>query len=148
MFTKHNSIAKITVAVRALTATVGMAQTEDWDIYLTVDNQFDIYFGTPTTTNVTAGGGSAWTTEYHYTATGRLPTDYLYVATASDHHVAQGFIGTFTNVTTSATVNTGSAVWEVFPAGAYAATNTHWPNPWPVSLMPNQTDTSSTENLA
>jgi len=112
---------------------------EDWDIYITVDNQFDVYFGTPTaTTGAVVGGGTDWPTEYHYTAIGRLPTDYLYVATASDQYVAQGFIGTFSNVTLGKTTNTGDDVWEVFPAGAHEETNPYWPSPWPTSLMPTQ----------
>jgi hypothetical protein len=112
---------------------------EDWDMYLTVDNQFDVYFGSPTaTTGAVVGGGTDWPTEYHFTAVDRLPTDYLYVATASDHLVAQGFIGTFTNVTLGKTTNTGDDVWEVFPAGAYVETNPYGTDPWPASLMPTQ----------
>jgi len=117
---------------------VGTIQADDWEMYLTVDNQYDIYFGTPMTTNYFAGGDTTWTTEEGYTATGRLPTDYLYVATASDHYAAQGFIGTFTNTTTNAVISTGDTVWEVFPAGAYAATNPYGPGAWPASLMPTQ----------
>jgi hypothetical protein len=114
---------------------------EDWDMYLTVDNQFAVYFGTPeATTGVSVGGGADWPTEFHFTAEDRQHTDYLYVATASDQFVAQGFIGTFTNLTLSKTTNTGDDVWEVFPAGAYAETNTYWPNPWPASVMPTQTE--------
>jgi len=52
--------------------------------------------------------------------------------------VAQGFIGTFTNLTLEQTTNTGDDVWEVFPAGAYAETNPYWPGAWPSSLMPTQ----------
>jgi hypothetical protein len=129
------AVAAIAIGIGAVTA-----HGDDWDIYLTVDNQFDVYFGTPTTTNYFAGGGNDWTTEYNFTATGRAPTDYLYVSTASDHNVAQGFIGDFTNVTTSASIATGDVVWEVFPAGAYAATNPYGPGNWPASLMPTQTE--------
>jgi hypothetical protein len=124
------------------------AMADNWQIYMTVDNQFDVYFGTPTTTNYYAGGGSSWPTEYSFTALGRLPTDYLYVATASDHNVAQGFIGNFTNTTTSASIATGNVVWEVFPAGAYAATNPYWPSPWPASLMPTQTEVDAAISYA
>ncbi len=128
-----------TLLVVAITGRAVQAQ-ENWDMYLTVDNQFNIYFGTSTTTTVAPGGGNDWTIEYHYQALGQLPTDYLYVATASDQQTAQGFIGTFTNTTTNATISTDNAVWEVFPAGAYAATNPYWPNPWPVSQMPTQAE--------
>lgn len=117
------------------------AGLEDWDMYLTVDNMFDVYFGSPTrTTGEVVGRGNNWQKEYHFTATGRLSTDYMYVATASDHNVAQGFLGTFTNVTLGKTTDTGDSVWEVFPAGAYKATNPHWPNPWPASVMPTQAE--------
>lgn len=120
------------------TIITSVARADNWQAYLTVDNKFDVYFGTPTTTNFYAGGGSSWPTEYSFAATGRLPTDYLYVSTASDQSVLQGFIGTFTNTTTSLTISTGNAVWEVFPAGAYAATNPYSPNPWPAGQMPTQ----------
>jgi hypothetical protein len=108
-------------------------------MYLTVDNMFDVYFGTPTrTTGEVVGRGTDWQTEYHYTAQGRYSTDYMYVATASDHVVAQGFLGTFTNLSLDKTTITGDPVWEVFPAGAYEATNPHWPDAWPPWTMPTQ----------
>ena len=129
------------VALVAGACLAGSAGADDWDMHLTVDNQFDVYFGNSTgTTGSSVGGGNSWSTEYHFTATGQAPTDYLYVATASDQSVAQGFIGEFTNVTTGAQTVTGDSVWEVFPAGAYAATNPYWPNPWPMSLMPIQAE--------
>ena len=114
------------------------ALAEDWDMHLTVDNQFDAYFGTATTTNFYAGRGTDWPTTYHYTAPGRGAGDFLYVATASDQSVAQGFIGVFTNTTRGVTVETGSDVWEVFPAGAYAATNPFGAHNWPANLLPTQ----------
>ena len=126
------------IAAILLIGLAGTLQAEDWEIYLTVDNQYDVYFGTPTITDYFAGGDNTWTTEDSFTATGRLATDYLYVATASDHFAAQGFIGTFTNTTTGNTISTGDTVWEVFPAGAYADTNPYGVGNWPSSLMPTQ----------
>jgi hypothetical protein len=137
-------MTRITTNALAFAAlfSVGLATpvlADNWDMYLTVDNQFDVYFGTATTTtgNV-VGSGNDWQQEYHFTANGQLPTDYLYVATASDHKSAQGFIGVFTNTTTNATVTTGDVAWEVFAAGAHAATNPYWPNAWPSLQMPTQ----------
>ena len=128
------------MAVILLVGITGMTKADDWDIYLTVDNQYDVYFGTPTTTDFYAGGDTVtWTTAEYYQALGRLSTDYLYVATASDHSSAQGFLGTFTNTTTAASISTGDLIWEVFPAGAYAATNPYGAGLWPASLMPTQT---------
>ncbi len=84
------------------------------------------------------GEGTDWTREYSFDAEGMLSTDHLYVATTSDQGGAQGFIGTFTNTTRDRTVATGDAIWEVFPAGAYEATNPDWPEPWPKSVLPTQ----------
>ncbi|MBI4578310.1 MAG: PEP-CTERM sorting domain-containing protein [Planctomycetes bacterium] len=117
----------------------GIAQADNWDAWLTVDNQFDVYFGTPLATNFYAGGGTNWAVSYNFTATGRPPTDYLYVATASDFSVAQGFIGIFTNTTTSTSIVTGSSVWEVFPAGAYLQQIFGMSGSWPYLTMPTQT---------
>ncbi len=128
------------IVVIGLLAMTPLVQADDWDIYITVDNQYDVYFGTPTTTNFFAGGDTNWTTVDYYQALGRLPTDYLYVATASDYSTAQGFIGTFINTTTGNSINTGDLAWEVFPAGAYAATNPYSPGSWPSSLMPTQSE--------
>ena len=134
-----NTIALLALAGILLGPMVGAVGADDWDMYITVDNQYDVYFGTPTTTNFYAGGDNTWTDVEYYQALGRLPTDYLYVATASDHFAAQGFLGTFTNTTTSASISTGDLVWEVFPAGAYAASiDATWPDPWTPSLMPTQ----------
>ena len=136
--TTFSAATALVVALLAIATTAGLVQADDWDIYITVDNQYDVYFGTPTTTNFLAGGDTTWTTVEYYQALGRLPTDYLYVATASDYSTAQGFLGTFTNTTTNATISTGDTIWEVFPAGAYSATNPYGPGLWPVSLMPTQ----------
>ena len=111
---------------------------DNWDIHLTVDNQFDVYYGTPMTTNFHAGYGNSWGTEYHYTATGRPSTDYLYVATASDFSVAQGFIGTFQNTTLNTTLSTGDPGWEVFPAGQYLQQLFGMGGAWPYLTMPTQ----------
>ncbi len=130
-------------------ADAGIFTSEDWDMYLTVDNQFDVYFGTPTrTTDSVVGGGTDWTVEYHFTAEGRAATDYLYVATASDQNVAQGFIGTFANLTRNKVTSTGDNVWQVFPAGAYPETNPYWPSPWPVSQMPTQEQVDTAVSFA
>jgi hypothetical protein len=131
---------KFTIAtlVLGMMSNTSTSQADNWDMYLTVDNQFNAYFGTATTTNFFAGSGNNFMTTYHFTALGRAPTDYFYVVSVSDQDIAQGFIGIFANTTTNKSVQTGSVVWQVFPAGAYAATNPFHPNPWPPSQMPTQ----------
>ncbi len=126
----------------ALLQTVGMPALADvWDIHVTVDNQFDVYFGTNTSTmGGVVGGGTDWTVEYHLQALGQAPTDYMYVATASDAAGAQGFIGVFGNTTTGRTVVTGDPDWQVFAAGTHPQTNPYWPFPWPSLLQPTQSE--------
>ena len=126
----------------ALVAAIGApALADDWTMTITVDNQYDIYFGTPTTTNFFAGGDTTWSTIETYNAFGRASTDYLYVSTASDHSVAQGFIGVFQNITQGTTIKTGNAAWEVFPAGKYLQLiDPSWPTVWPGSVQPTQSE--------
>lgn len=51
----------------------GSARADNWTIHMTVDNQFDCYFGTPTATNFFAGSGNNWQVTYTFNANGRLP---------------------------------------------------------------------------
>lgn len=139
---------KSVLALCGLCAIVAPAMGDDWVINMTVDNQFDVYFGTPSTTNFFAGGGNNWPTTYTITANNRLATDYLYVATASDQNVAQGFLGTFVNTTTNLVTDTGDAVWEVFPAGQYLQQMGLGSGPWPASLMPTQAQVDIAINYA
>ncbi|MBL8746924.1 MAG: hypothetical protein JNK58_11275 [Phycisphaerae bacterium] len=124
------------------------ARADDWVINMTVDNQFDCYFGTPFSTNFLAGSGNNWSNTYTFNALGRLPTDYLYVATSSDQNVAQGMIGTFANTTTNMTTDTGDLVWEVFPAGQYLQQMGLGNGPWPPSLQPTQAQVDIAINYA
>lgn len=124
-----------------IAALAAPALADDWAMTITVDNQYDIYFGTPTATDYYAGGDTTWSTIETYNAYGRAPTDYLYVSTASDHSVAQGFIGVFSNVTQGTTIKTGDAAWEVFPAGKYLQLiDPSWPAIWPASVQPTQSE--------
>ncbi|MBN2715714.1 MAG: hypothetical protein JXX14_07645 [Deltaproteobacteria bacterium] len=112
---------------------------EDWEMILTADNYFEVYFGTPLKTEgELVGYGDDWKDEFFFTAEDKRPTDHLYVVTASDHFVAQGFIGVFKNISRNKLVTTGDDVWQVFGAGAYEETNPYWPDPWPANVMPTQ----------
>lgn len=117
----------------------GELRADDWEIHITVDNQYDVYFGDGTSTDFFAGGDTNWATTETWIALDRDPNDFLYVATASDHWIAQGFLADFINTTENVTIRTGSGIWEVFPAGAYLEDiDPSWPNPWPPSQMPTQ----------
>lgn len=125
------------------------AMADNWTINMTVDNQYDVYFGNALSTSLVVGGDNDWTTTETWNVTGAGPTDFLYVSTASDHAVAQGFLGEFTNTTQSVTIETGSPVWEVFPAGKYLQLiDATWPAVWPASLMPTQSEVDLAINYA
>ncbi len=129
---------RLFVAALASAATlVPCALGDDWTVHITCDNQFDLYFGTPLVTTSHEGFGNSWPTTYTFNATGRLPSDYVYVATSSDQSVAQGLIGDFVNTTSGRTSLTGDSEWQVFPAGAYAAA-LGLTSPWPPNLQPTQ----------
>lgn len=120
----------------ALPATAALA--DNWTINTVADNFERVYFGTPTTTTFFAGA-AAWPTPATMTALGRPSTDYIYVECHSDYGNGQGFLGTFTNTTTSTTVNTDLTNWDVFPAGKYLTQLGYPFASWPVFQTPTQT---------
>jgi len=114
---------------------------DDWTIKMTVDNQYDVYFGDSMSTSLVVGGDTNWMTTETWNVTGAGPSDFLYVSTASDHAVAQGFLGEFENTTQNVTIETGSGLWEVFPAGEWLQViDASWPAVWPPSVMPTQAE--------
>lgn len=127
------------LALTALATSAAVA-SDTWNISIAVDNQFDAYKGTASaTTGSPVGSGSNWTTVFNYTVPGMAATDYFYIATASDHSGAQGFLGEFNNTTQNLKFNTGSSAWEVFPVGAYLQQiDSSWPTVWPGLTQPTQ----------
>jgi hypothetical protein len=138
---RYRSALSTLTAAALLAAAGAPALADDWTMTITVDNQYDIYFGTNLVTNTYAGGDNDWTTVETWNAVGVAATDYLYVSTASDYSVAQGFIGVFQNTTQGTTIKTGDAAWEVFPAGAYLQSiDATWPAVWPSNQQPTQSE--------
>ncbi len=133
------------LAMAAIVLLSSTAQADDWTMAITVDNQYDIYFGDAFLTVPTfVGGDTDWMDTENWSITGVAPSAFLYVATASDHSIAQGFIGSFTNLTTATTFVTSddaSTPWEVFPAGQYLAAlnaidGSIPAGVWPASVQP------------
>ncbi len=133
------------------------AQLHNWEMDITVDNQYNIYFGDSRLTTPThVGGDSNWTTTENWSISGVNPNDYLYVATASDFSGAQGFLGDFRNLTTGTSFSTSddpSSVWEVFPAGQYLAQlnaiDSSIPaTTWPRALQPSMSQVQTAVDFA
>lgn len=137
---RFNGKSTITAACLAAAALAPHASADNWQIRMTVDNQFDAYVGTASqTTGSAVGGGNSWSTTYSFGVSNMQASDYFYVVTASDHAGAQGFLGEFTNTTQNLQFNTGSAQWEVFPVGAYLQQiDSSWPAVWPSLQQPTQ----------
>ncbi len=143
-----HSLTRLALCVGVLASTLLAA--DNWLIHMTVDNQFDAYVGTASSTVGSAvGTGNNWAASYTIPVTGMLPTDYFYVSTASDFGGAQGFLGDFTNTTQNLSFDTGSSAWEVFPVGKYLQQiDASWPATWPYLTMPTQGEVDQALNWA
>lgn len=136
-------------AALAAGLSVSAANADNWEMYITVDNYFDLYFGTGVSTSGAAiGGGNSWSTEYFFTAVSSPLTSFVYIVTSSDQAVAQGLIADFRNLTTSQNALSGDSNWAVFPAGAYAATNPFSPGAWPPNTLATQSQVDFAINYA
>ena len=150
-------LALVAVVLGGLCASPALAQ-HDWNMTITVDNDYTIYFGDSLLSTPTlVGGDGDWTDTEVYSVTGVDVNAFLYVATASDHSVAQGFIGEFRNLTTGNTLLTNDdsgTPWEVFPAGAYlvdlnASGGPTFPTTvWPAGVQPTQAQVQTAVNYA
>ncbi|MFV1980729.1 MAG: PEP-CTERM sorting domain-containing protein [Rhodothermia bacterium] len=149
-------LALASAVLGGLCATNALAQ-DNWQMTITVDNQYDIYFGDSLLSVPTfVGGDTNWMDTEVWSPVGVDPTAFLYVATASDQAVAQGFIGEFQNLTTGNSFNTSDNTgtpWEVFPAGAYLAAlnvidSTIPATVWPISTQPTQSQVQTAVNYA
>ena len=109
------------------------ASSDDWSMEVTVDNQYDIYFGSSTIVPTYVGGDLNWPASETWAINNISSTAYLYVSTASDWGVAQGFLGSFTNLTTGTVINTTTDpnLFLTFPS-----------NPWEVFRTPSAPHTS------
>lgn len=127
---------RTTFAAAAVLALSAAAMADDWTIRMTVDNQYSTYFGTSMSTTAFVGSDGNWPTMETYNITGRAPTDYLYVTTASDRSTAQGFLGSFHNTTTGNVLVTGTAPWQAFRAGDYLQQIFGMAGAWPANVLP------------
>lgn len=106
------------VCVLALLAATGsMARAVPITVNMTVDNSYALFYGTQTGGGLTfVGSDYNWATTETYNF--NLPSNYyIYVVTASDLQVAQGFLGQFENTSTNYKFYTQDPQWQVTATG-------------------------------
>ncbi|NUQ68931.1 MAG: hypothetical protein HUU18_11725 [Phycisphaerales bacterium] len=131
-----------TAMIAALAPALPAMAVDNWTIHLTVDNQYSLYFGNSLATTSFVGTDTNWATTDTWNAVGMAPTDYAYVATASDLSVAQGFLGEFNNTTQGYQFLTGGTNWQVFSAAPHLLALYGFGS-WPVNVLPTQTQLDS-----
>jgi hypothetical protein len=123
MSIKHSSLWRAVcggvAAIAACTAFAGAASAANIEVTLTVDNSYALFYGTETAATNFVGSDVRWTGWYDAeTFTFDLPADhYIYVVTASDVAVAQGFLGQFTNLDTGYRFYSSDPQWQVAATG-------------------------------
>ena len=100
--------------VAAYAAPSAMADTIK--VAVTVDNSYALFLGNGTSATSFVGSDFNWPTTESYTF--ELPkSSFIYVVTASDLSVAQGFLGQFENLTTGYKFYSSDIQWQVMATG-------------------------------
>ncbi|HCS64475.1 MAG TPA: hypothetical protein DIW64_10575 [Cellvibrio sp.] len=89
-----------------------------FEVDITVDNSYALYYGTETQATNFVGSDGNWqnTESYQFD----LPADnFIYVVTQSDLSVAQGFLAQFTNLTNNSRFYSHDSQWQVTATGRY-----------------------------
>lgn len=85
-------------------------------VTMTVDNSYALFYGGHTAATTFVGSDGNWPTVETYNF--NLPSDqYLYVVTASDLNVAQGFLGQFENLDSGYKFYSSDPQWQVMATG-------------------------------
>lgn len=85
-------------------------------VNMTVDNSYALFYGTSTQATTFVGADFSWPSVESYNF--NLPADhYLYVVTASDLSVAQGFLGQFENLDSGYKFYSNDPQWQVMATG-------------------------------
>ncbi len=96
------------------------AGAADIRIAITVDNSYALFIGNNTAATSLVGSDFNWPTTEVYNFT--LDSDkYLYVVTASDLSVAQGFLGQFQNLSSGYKFYSNDPQWQVMATGLGSA---------------------------
>ncbi len=104
-------------AAGLLLATMSLsAQAINIKVSMTVDNSYALFYGTQTAATNFVGSDFNWPTVETYNF--NLPANqYMYVVTASDLNVAQGFLGQFENLDSNYKFYSNDPQWQVMATG-------------------------------
>lgn len=92
------------------------AQAIPIKVNITIDNSYALFYGSQTAATTFVGSDFNWSTTETYNF--NLPSNqYLYVVTASDLAVAQGFLGQFENLDTGYKFYSNDLQWRVMATG-------------------------------
>lgn len=106
-----------TFMLAILMATVGFAaQAAVIKVTLTVDNSYALFTGTHTAASTFVGTDPNWPSAETYNFN-LAANQYIYVVTASDLSVAQGFLGQFENLSTGYKFYSSDPQWQVMATG-------------------------------
>ncbi|QEY17900.1 PEP-CTERM sorting domain-containing protein [Cellvibrio sp. KY-GH-1] len=115
-------IAKLASAFAGLVlgASALQANAIPFEVDITVDNSYALYYGTGTAATNFVGSNGDWTNTETYTFD--LPTsNFIYVVTQSDLAVAQGFLAQFTNLLNNSRFYSHDSQWQVTATGLYGS---------------------------
>ena len=118
MFTSNNkkTFNHVGALGLLLAATSVPAQATQIKVSMTVDNSYALFFGTETAATNFVGTDPDWPTTETYNF--NLPSDhYIYVVTASDVSVAQGFLAQFENLDAGYKFYSNDPQWQVMATG-------------------------------
>ncbi len=113
-------IAKLASAFAGLVlgASALQANAIPFEVDITVDNQYALWYGTETAATNFVGFDGDWPSTETYNF--NLPDDYfIYVVTQSDLAVAQGFLAQFTNLDNNSRFYSQDSQWQVTATGRY-----------------------------
>jgi len=92
------------------------AQAVEIRVNLTVDNSYALFTGTESAATTFVGTDNDWPTVETYNFN-LESNQYIYVVTASDLSVAQGFLGQFENIDTGYKFYSNDPQWQVMATG-------------------------------
>ena len=108
------------LATAMMVAAPVAAYADDIKVTITVDNSYALFYGTGNAATNFVGTDGSWPSAetYNFNLTSEK---FLYVVTASDLSVAQGFLGQFENLTSGYKFYSNDPQWQVMATGLGSA---------------------------